>query len=50
MLQIEELRESLIDKINHIKDRHLLEALQKLIDSTSIDFECVCYLNHKRKC
>ena len=49
MLQIEELRESLIDKINHIKDRHLLEALQKLIDSTSIDFECVMLSESQKK-
>ena len=40
MVQSEELRKSLIDKINHIEDIYLLEALQKLIVSTSLDSEC----------
>ena len=40
MIHIEELKKSLIDKVNQIEDISLLEALQKLIYSTSIDFEC----------
>ena len=39
MLQIEELRKSLIYKINHIQDRDVLEVIQNLIVSTSIDSE-----------